>query len=353
MSFVKSEEYTIEQRENLSGRFVLQSFSQMLHHAAFEIIISTKSSTDISQKQTLSYLKNIYFQYELHIQYKGDMTKQWITTHDPYNFHLILSDQSLQLFGSQYYWYSAQLMGSHTLVLNGVNGVRFSVWAPQAKSVSVIGDWNDWDFVAHPMRLRFPFGVWEIFVPHLSPSHKYNYSILKNDLTRCTKIDPYAREFENPPATCSIISKDDDDASTNSFQWTDAVWIKTRESLGLQDKIQELPMAIYEMHLPSWMRGDDNRYLGYQELAHRIVSHVKKLNFTHVEFLPITHHPFEGSWGYQTTGYYAVYSRLGSPSDLKFLINELHNNGIGVFLDLALGHFARVRFFFYSTSKVI
>ncbi|KAH0483602.1 MAG: hypothetical protein KVP17_004269 [Porospora cf. gigantea B] len=260
---------------------------------------------------------------------------------DAYNFGLQLPEFDLKLFQGGSCWTVANLLGSHVITLDGVSGVRFAVWAPNAQIVRVVGDFNTWDGRVHPMRKRDPYGVWELFIPHVTPGNKYGYKIHTPHGTDMIKIDPYAQEFENPPAHASVISACDDAYKpvNERFEWTDQEWIERRANN--KEVIQDAPMSIYEVHLPSWVRGEGNSYLKYPELASRLIDHLLKLNFTHVEFLPLAHHPFEGSWGYQISGEYAPYSRLGSADDFKYLIDELHSAGIGVFIDFVPAHFCK------------
>eukprot|EP00914_Ancora_sagittata_P026195 GHVO01051619.1.p1 GENE.GHVO01051619.1~~GHVO01051619.1.p1 ORF type:complete len:755 (+),score=131.46 GHVO01051619.1:88-2352(+) len=287
------------------------------------------------------YTPKLY--YELKVTYQGDATMQEHIIRDTYSFASVINDGDLKLFQSGSCWHVDNLMGSHLINAEGADGVRFVVWAPHAVFVSLVGDWNQWDGRAHPMRKQLEYGVWELFVPHIGIGQKYGYKIHARDGRDFIKIDPYAQEFENPPAHASVISGCDDAyrCEEDRFVWTDAEWLKQRSDLAKTDMHRRQPISIYEVHLPSWMRGDGNRYLGYRELADRLSEHCKKLNFTHVEFLPLAHHPFEGSWGYQVSGLYAPYSRLGDADDLKYLINKLHEDGIGVFLDYVPAHFVK------------
>lgn len=280
--------------------------------------------------------------YEIRVSYRGSESASYFILRDAYSFPCLVSDKDLSLFQSGSCWHVDNLMGSHMINFQGADGVRFAVWAPNAEYVSVVGDFNQWDGRAHPMRKRHSFGIWELFIPTIVfPGQKYGYKIHTAAGKDVVKIDPYAQEFENPPAYASIISSCDDayKAAGNRYQWGDQEWVEKR--VAERDNIRRKPMSIYEVHLPSWMRGDNDRYLSYRELAHRLVDHLTKLNFTHVEFLPLAHHPFEGSWGYQVSGLYAPYSRLGSPDDFKFLIDKLHLNGFGVFVDFVPGHFVK------------
>lgn len=283
--------------------------------------------------------------YEVTVRYEGDPSEAEHLVHDVYRYGLLLPSYDLKLFQSGSCWSVDDLMGSHVTEVDGTCGVRFAVWAPNARFVSVVGDWNQWDGRAHPMRKRVEFGVWELFVPDIGPGEKYGYRIQARSGVDFVKIDPYAQEFEVPPATASIVSACDDvykrQCGQEPFTWTDDAWMQEQRALAKRGELGRQPISIYEVHLPSWMRGEGNTYLSYRELAHRLVQHVKALHFTHVEFLPVMHHPFEGSWGYQVSGFYAPYSRLGTPDDLKYLINELHMHGIGVLIDIVLAHFVK------------
>ncbi|EZG48351.1 1,4-alpha-glucan branching enzyme [Gregarina niphandrodes] len=281
-------------------------------------------------------------EYELRVKYCGDASNQSYILHDAYRFGCSLGEDQLRLFQSGSCWHVDNLMGSHFVEVEGVQGVRFAVWAPNAQFLSVVGEFNQWDGRAHPMRKRHEFGVWEIFVPDTPRvGHRYMYKIHTRRGTDIMKIDPYAQEFENPPAHASVISGCDDAyrQPRERYEWRDGEWMQQRQQN--KERVTRMPISIYEVHLPSWMRGDNNRYLTYKELAHRLVEHCQLLNFTHVEFLPLAHHPFEGSWGYQVSGLFAPYSRLGSADELKYLIDELHLAGIGVFLDFVPAHFVK------------
>ncbi|HLT98099.1 MAG TPA: 1,4-alpha-glucan branching protein GlgB, partial [Acidimicrobiia bacterium] len=208
-------------------------------------------------------------------------------------------------------------------------GVYFAVWAPNADAVSVIGDWNGWDPQAHPMRPVGQSGVWATFVPDARPTHSYKYRI-RNGSYQVDKADPFGFHHETPPHTASKIWD-------ISYQWEDDEWMRQRgERMRLTD-----PISVYEVHLGSWRRHPDQpeRFLTYRELAPLLVDYVTEMGFTHVEFLPVMEHPFYGSWGYQTTGYFAPTSRYGTPQDFMFLIDRLHQAGIGVILDWVPSHF--------------
>ncbi|KAF7456701.1 1,4-alpha-glucan-branching enzyme [Cryptosporidium felis] len=286
-------------------------------------------------------VRKLYYEYL--VEYEGDTSGKVFAIRDAYSFGLLLSEGEMNLFQSGSCWHVDNILGSHVVEYNGVRGVRFSVWAPHAKYVRVVGDWNFWDGRVNPMRLRHGVGIWELFIPHLGPGEKYGYEIHSQSNEVFVKIDPYSQEYEVPPKYASIISSCDDSYkdAPERFCWEDQDWMRKREELGRNGEIRRQPMSIYEVHLPSWMRRENGDYLGYKEIAGRLVEHVKNLNFTHVEFLPLAQHPFEGSWGYQVTGQYAPYSRLGIPDDFKYLVNELHKANIGVFIDFVPAHFCK------------
>ena len=213
-----------------------------------------------------------------------------------------------------------------------MEGVNFAVWAPNATGVSVIGDFNVWDARRHAMRKHIPSGVWELFVPGLGEGTIYKYSVRHRDQV-FEKSDPYGFAAELPPRTASRV------ADLDRYHWHDAEWVGNRAS----HNALSAPQSIYEVHLGSWRRpGDDHdRWLTYRELAHQLVDYCQQMGFTHIELLPVSEHPFSGSWGYQTVGYYAVTSRYGSPQDFMYLVDHCHQNGIGVILDWVPAHFPR------------
>ena len=214
----------------------------------------------------------------------------------------------------------------------GVRGIRFAVWAPNAERVSVVGPFNHWDGRYHPMSVRGSSGVWELFLPELGAGELYKYELYTRDSRELRlKTDPYGAAFENRPATASIT------AQPSTFAWDDAAWLEQRAR---RDWLKE-PISIYEVHLGSWRRNAAGNFLSYREIAVQLGEYVKDLGFTHVELLPITEHPFDDSWGYQCTGYFAPTSRHGSPDGLRALVAELHRQGIGVLLDWVPGHFPK------------
>lgn len=223
-----------------------------------------------------------------------------------------------------------EVLGAHMLENAGERGVLFSVWAPNAEAVSVIGDFNGWDSGAHELAPRWDSsGIWEGFIPGVPAYSQYKFSLLTKGGERLEKGDPFARFWETPPGTASVVCPPD------SYEWQDAEWMAARGSKAAADR----PQSVYEVHAGSWRRAGDGGYLGWLGLADELVPYLVENGFTHVELLPIMEHPFYGSWGYQTTGYFAPTARYGSPDDLRKLVDELHKAGIGVILDWVPSHF--------------
>ena len=264
--------------------------------------------------------------YRLEATYEG--APNWVSD-DPYRYLPKLGDLDLHLIGEGRHEQLWQALGAHLIegkdTLGSTSGVSFKVWAPNAQAVRVVGSFNGWDGTCYAMRSMGGTGVWEIFVPGVEAGALYKFQILTKHGNWVTRIDPLARQSETPPATASVVT-------VSNYKWRDAKWLEQRAK---QNALQS-PMSIYELHLGSW-RGAKN----YRELAPELIGHVKFLGFTHVEFMPLAEHPFGGSWGYQVTGYYSPTSRFGSPDDLRFLIDELHNAGIGVIMDWVPAHFPK------------
>jgi 1,4-alpha-glucan branching enzyme len=253
---------------------------------------------------------------------------------DPYQFGRVLTEFDLHLFSEGTQYRAWEKLGSHRVTVDTVNGVHFAVWAPNAQRVSVIGDFNHWDGRVHPMRKLVPSGVWELFIPDLPDGTCYKYEVRTAAGALVNKSDPYARRFEVPPNTASIIFTD------GAYQWGDEAWIRDRPSL---DGWHRRPMSVYEVHLESWRRvpEEGNRPLTYRELADTLVPYVREMGFTHIELMPVMEHPFSGSWGYQVIGFFAPTSRFGSPDDFRYLIDACHQQGLGVLLDWVPGHFPK------------
>ena len=265
------------------------------------------------------------FDYRLITEYEE---ATWDTA-DSYSFLPMIGELDLHLIAEGRHEELWKVLGSHVLEtkdsLGKISGVSFKVWAPNASAVRVVGDFNSWDGTAHAMRSLGSSGIWELFVPEIGPGTLYKYQIRTRHGNWITKIDPMARSFEIPPATSSIVE-------TSSYTWGDSKWLKAREK---RDALRS-PMSTYELHLGSW-RGAKN----YRDLAPELIGHVKYLGFTHVEFMPLAEHPFGGSWGYQVTGYFAPTSRYGTPDDFRYLVDQLHQAGIGVIMDWVPAHFPK------------
>ncbi len=241
----------------------------------------------------------------------------------------LIGDVDIYLFGEGTHRRIYDKLGAHPVTVDGVAGVHFAVWAPNARRVAVVGDFNAWDGNRHPMDRR-DGGVWEAFVPEAALGSRYKYELHDaNDVLLPLKADPYAFACEPPPATASIV------AIPGKAEWNDGTWLARRDAAGRRDA----PISIYEVHLGSWQRADGNRYLTYDELADKLVPYVASLGFTHVELMPIAEHPFDGSWGYQTIGMYAPTSRFGPPEAFARFVERAHEAGIGVLVDWVPGHF--------------
>jgi 1,4-alpha-glucan branching enzyme len=265
--------------------------------------------------------------YQLEVHYPGDYV---VTIRQPYSFPPTLGDLDLYLWAEHTHQRIWDKLGAHSREVEGVEGTAFAVWAPNADGVSVVGDFNSWDGRLDMMRVLGNSGIWEIFVPDLHPGSAYKFESRAKDGPCLLKADPFAMNNECPPASASRVYR-------SSYIFDDSEWMQQRRARNPRRE----PMSIYEMHLGSWRRvpEESNRPLTYRELATLLPNYVADLGFTHVEFLPVMEHPFAGSWGYETTGYYAPTARYGSPDDFRHLIDCLHRRGIGVILDWVPAHF--------------
>lgn len=252
--------------------------------------------------------------------------------HDPYSFSREISDFDLDLFSSGQHLHIYEILGSHPKNIDGIEGVLFATWAPNASRISVIGDFNNWDGRLHPMRSLGESGVWELFIPDIDKHSLYKFEIKnRNSGQIVSKSDPYAQQLELRPRTASVVR------GNSLYKWTDTSWLTHRKNL---DWLHS-PISIYECHLGSWQRDDDGDFLNYRELAHRLVDYVKQTGFTHIELLPITEHPLDASWGYQTTGYFSPTRRFGDADDFRYFVNYCHQHEIGVILDWVPAHFPK------------
>ncbi|HEV7948967.1 MAG TPA: 1,4-alpha-glucan branching protein GlgB, partial [Glaciihabitans sp.] len=260
--------------------------------------------------------------YTLETSY--DNGAPWVMD-DPYRFVPSVGDVDLYLWGEGRHEQIWKVLGAHYRPHEGIEGTSFSVWAPHATAARVLGDFNGWNGVLYPMRRLDDNGVWELFVPGLTPGNTYKFELRTAHGDWVARADPMARHTEHPPATASVVQ-------TTAHVWDDAAWLAKRAETDPHNS----PMSVYEMHVASWRPG-----LGYRELADQLIEYLNETGFTHVEFMPLAEHPFGGSWGYQVTGYYAPTSRFGSTDDLKYLIDRLHQAGIGVLMDWVPGHFPK------------
>jgi len=265
------------------------------------------------------------------LQYADDRGNR-ATMHDPYAFPQLLSDYDLHLLSEGKHWFSYHKLGAQLRTIDGIAGVNFALWAPNASGVSIIGDFNQWDGRRHPMRKHIPSGFWELFIPGLAEGALYKYQV-RHGHEVFEKSDPYGFAAELPPRTASKV------VQLDSYEWRDSAWMANRKEVNGLDA----PLSFYEVHLGSWKRpGDDpTRWMTYRELAHELVDYAKEMGFTHLELLPVSEHPFSGSWGYQPVGYFAPTSRYGSPHDFMYFVDHCHENGLGVVLDWVPAHFPR------------
>jgi 1,4-alpha-glucan branching enzyme len=267
-------------------------------------------------------------------------------TADPYSFAPLLTEFDRHLIGEGAHYRAYEKLGAHLREVNGVRGTHFAVWAPQAMRVSVIGPFNRWDGRVSVMRCHDDVGVWEIFLPEVGEGTPYKYEVLTQGGGKMDKADPYGFAAELRPHNASIVY------DLKRYQWGDAAWLRQRAEHQALDK----PLSIYEVHLGSWKRatsspasllrgeesgGEGDTWLTYRQLAHELVAYVKQLGYTHIELLPIAEHPYDGSWGYQVSGYYAPTSRYGAPDDFRYFVDYCHQNGIGVILDWVPAHFPK------------
>jgi 1,4-alpha-glucan branching enzyme len=250
---------------------------------------------------------------------------------DPYRFPPLLTEVEIYLHGEGTNFESYNTLGAHITAIDGVAGVRFAVWAPNAINVSVAGDFNRWDTRRHPMRRRNG-GIWELFIPGLGEGAAYKYHVRSQFAGREElKADPYGFGTEVPPKSASVVR------SLDHYEWSDAAWMEER---GRKDWLHE-PVSIYEVHLDSWLRLPHGETMSYREMAERLVDYCSYMRYTHVELLPVAEHPYGGSWGYQVTGYFAPTARFGTPSDFMYLVDRFHQAGIGVIVDWVPAHFPK------------
>ena len=269
-----------------------------------------------------------WFRYQL--EYTDADGNTW-RSYDPYSFSPTLSDFDRHLFGAGTHYEIYEKMGGRLMTHEGARGAAFSVWAPNAKAVSVIGDFNNWDARRSPMRRLGESGIWELFLPAAAEGDKYKFHVTQCDGRVVDKTDPYGVYAEVRPNNASVLYP------LKRYKWKDRRWMTARRKYDFRTA----PMNIYEVHLGSWKRAEGDRFLTYTELAEQLIPYVKEMGYTHIEMLPVEEHPFDGSWGYQVTGYYAPTSRYGSPDEFKQFVDACHQNGISVILDWVPAHFPK------------
>ena len=269
-----------------------------------------------------------WFRYQL--EYTDADGNTW-RSYDPYSFSPTLSEFDRHLFGAGTHYEIYEKMGGRLMTHEGARGAAFSVWAPNAKAVSVIGDFNNWDACRSPMRRLGESGIWELFLPAAAEGDKYKFHVTQCDGRVVDKTDPYGVYAEVRPNNASVLYP------LKRYKWKDRRWMTARRKYDFRTA----PMNIYEVHLGSWKRAEGDRFLTYTELAEQLIPYVKEMGYTHIEMLPVEEHPFDGSWGYQVTGYYAPTSRYGSPDEFKQFVDACHQNGISVILDWVPAHFPK------------
>jgi 1,4-alpha-glucan branching enzyme len=252
---------------------------------------------------------------------------------DPYSVPTFLTDFDRFLFGSGKHWKLYERLGAHLRSVDGHSGVNFAVWAPNAQSVQVVGDFNHWDGKTHCMQKQIPSGIWELFVPNIGAGMKYKFRMRTADGQVIDKTDPFGFFAELPPRTASIVQP------LGAYSWNDGDWMERRQKNDVLDK----PISVYEVHLGSWRKsqGGVHGWMNYRDLAHQLVQYCQEMGFTHIELLPVSEHPFTGSWGYQTVGYFSVTSRYGTPEDFMYFVDHCHQHGIGVIIDWVPAHFPK------------
>ena len=336
----------------------LSKILEARHHDPFEVLGRQRSSTGdiirafipkastVSIVETGQFLSRIegtdFFEAEIPNNHPARYQLKWIDDDgiewidfDPYCFEPVVGDLDMHWFGEGRHIHAHHFLGAHERIIETVHGVSFAVWAPNAERVSVVGDWNHWDGRRHPMRVRGGSGIWELFIPGIGHEVHYKYELRNRAQGQVVlKTDPYARRYELRPGTAAMTTQ------ATEYAWEDNNWMNDRRE---RDWLQA-PLSIYEVHLGSWRRDDSGQFLNYRILAHELVDYVTTNGFTHIELLPVTEHPLDASWGYQTTGYFAPTSRFGTPNDFRYFVDYCHQHNIGVLLDWAPGHFPKDAF---------
>ncbi len=270
--------------------------------------------------------------FSIHWQQKN--SGSWHDTVSSYTFESQVGELDIHLFAEGKHQHAYKFLGAHLKSIDGIEGCLFSIWCPNVKRISVVGDFNAWDGRRHPMRSRGGSGIWELFIPGLHSNDSYKYEILSQHDEVIAKTDPYAQSMALRPDTTSHIP------AIDTYEWQDADWIKRRESFDWQHK----PISVYELHAGSWQRNEQDGFLNWHEIAARLIPYITELGYTHIELMPISEHPLDLSWGYQVTGFFAPTARFGSPDDFRYFIDQCHQHDIGVFIDWVPAHFPKDAF---------
>lgn len=302
----------------------------------FVIDLESGKRSEMTRVQEKGFFEAVFPERDQTFPYRlvvSDVEGNEFELEDPYRFPFLLGELDIYLHGEGNFLESFEKFGAHFRTVEGVAGVNFALWAPNALRVSVIGPFNGWDARVHAMSINGGSGIWEIFIPNLPEGTHYKYSIKSRfGGYQIDKSDPYAFFAEMRPRVDSRIW------NLNKYEWHDSEWLEHRA----EQQALNQPINIYEVHAPSWRRvPEDNGFLNYRDFAHQIVDYVNQMGYTHIELLPITEYPFDGSWGYQVTGYFAPTSRMGTPDDFMYFVDHCHQNGIGVILDWVPAHFPK------------
>lgn len=312
------------------------------HAVSVKVTSHTGRKVHTMERVTGEGLFAVYFpkreytdnKYRVITTYEDDTV---VNTADAYSFESQITDYDTYLFAEGKHNHIYEKMGAHPMTIDGVKGVYFAVWAPHARRVSVVGDFNMWDGALNPMQLRPNGGVYELFIPDVHPGAVYKYQILTRYGEILYKSDPYGNYAQMRPENASVV------ADLEGYKWKDAEWVTERDRIGRTERMRK-PMSIYEMHLGSWKKkneDDVNGFYTYRELAPMVADYVSDMGYTHIEIMGIAEHPFDGSWGYQVTNYYAPTSRYGTPEDFMYFVDYMHGKGISVILDWVPAHFPR------------
>jgi 1,4-alpha-glucan branching enzyme len=296
---------------------IFQEMRQVHSSGLFQFVCNSKLFTSEKERYRIRYAQG----------------SEVMTVYDPYSFEPYFSELDLHLFGEGNHARLYERLGAQPREVDGVKGINFAVWAPNAKGVSLVGSFNDWDGRRHPMKKLIPNGIWELFIPEIGFGHTYKFRVTNAYGQQVDKSDPFGFYSELPPRTASVIT--DLDIHT----WQDDQWLADRAEQNTMDR----PISVYEVHLGSWRQQEGNYqgWMNYREVAHQLVEYCLEMNYTHVELMPVSEHPYTGSWGYQTVGYYAATSRYGKPEELMYFVDHCHQNGIGVLIDWVPAHFPK------------